>query len=154
MKWLAFDATLSLDVNTTNQLQDLGAAGTLSAGIYVRVHADGSLIMQAGTNTGFWLDGTFDLEVGTEGLIITTTANLKAKVAGTTILNLGATGALLINASGIAAKIALTAGTGSSTGGTGFSFGGAFVFELNTTSQAIAQIKNVTVNLAAGPSFA
>jgi hypothetical protein len=52
----------------------------------------------------------FDLEVGTNGLIVATTADFLAQIGGSTIFRLHAQGALLINASGIAAKIVPSAG--------------------------------------------
>jgi len=62
-----------------------------------------------------------------------------------------ADGVLLIDHLGIAAHIELSLDGDPSIGGTGFSFHGAFIFELNTTDQYIAQIGGVDVNLAAGP---
>ena len=147
-----FNASFTLELNTTDHAVDLGLGGDpdLVSGIYARVHADGTLGFLV-ANTGFVLDGVFDLEVDTNGLIITTEADFIARVAGTDILKLNAVGFLLINASGIAAKIDLTLGTGADTSGTGFSLGGTFTFELNTTNQFFGTINGVNVNLAAGP---
>src|SRR5262249_14275162 len=79
----AFSATLTLELNTTNQAQDLNGDGTtdLVAGIYARVHADGTLALQtsAGT-TGLFLVGTFDLAVGTVGFSLAANAKLEAPV--------------------------------------------------------------------------
>ncbi len=141
-----FNATLSLQVNTTNT-----AVGALPAGVYVRLHADGDLSFQTPSQTGLLLHGLFDLEVGSNGLSIAAVSQLRAQVAGVTILQFQANGALLINASGIAASISVTLGSLSPSSGSGFTMGGAFTFALNTTSQAIAQIGGVNVNLAAGP---
>src|SRR5207237_8721799 len=60
-----FNATLTLQVNTTNQ-----AVGGLQAGVYVRVHANGDLSFQTPSQTGLLLRGLFDLEVGSNGLAI------------------------------------------------------------------------------------
>lgn len=146
-----FDASFTFELNTTNQAVDFDGDGTvdLVAGIYARVHADGDLGFQVASGTGFLLRGAFDLEVGSNGLTVAAAADLLAQAGGQTILKLGAVGALLINSSGIAAKISLSVGGGASTGGSGFSFGGTFTFELNTTGQAIAQIGGVNVNLSA-----
>ena len=121
---------------------------TVAAGFYVRVHADGSLVLAGdGGSTGLFLNGAFDLEVGTPGLSVAATANLEIKVAGTDVLNLGATGALLINANGIAAYINLSLNAGAITGGTGFTLSGSFTLAVNTTSSPITQIGGITVNL-------
>ncbi|MCC6235017.1 MAG: calcium-binding protein, partial [Verrucomicrobiales bacterium] len=148
-----FAASLSLEVNTTNQAVDLdpGVAGPeLQAGVYVRVAASG--LLGFGVNgTGFYLNGGFFLEVGTRGLIIAANALLEARVSNQKILGLNAVGALLIGQGGIAAKIQLTLGAGASASTSSFSFGGTFLFELNTTGQAITTVGTTTVNLAAGP---
>ena len=107
--------------------------------------------LQASGGNGLYLVGIFDLSVGNTGLSIAAAAKLEARVLGQTILKLDAVGALLINDQGIAAKIGLTLGTGASAGGVGFSFGGTFTLELNTTSRAIAEIGGITVSLLAGP---
>jgi hypothetical protein len=147
------NAALSLEVNTTNGAVDLDGDGQndLESGVYARIHADGQLGFQVGGNTGFLLDGVFDVEVGTNGLLVAADADFLAQVAGLTIFRLKAVSALLINGSGIAAKIGLSLGANASTGGSGFSFGGSFTFEINTTGNSVPQIGSVTVNLAPGP---
>ena len=151
-----FDAVMSLEVNTSGLWVDLNGnglddAGDLEAGFYARIHADGDLSLQAGGNTGFKLDGLFDLEVGLNGLMVAAEADFLAQVAGQTILKLHADSELLINHLGIAAHIELSVDANASTDGTGFSLNGLFIFELNTTSQAITHIGGVYVGLAAGP---
>src|SRR4030095_8848595 len=108
----AFSASLSLEVNTTKQAVDLDGNGSTdrAAGIYVRVHAEGTLSFATG-NTGLFIFRLFDISVGTTGLSIAANGKLQAKVGGTNILQLDAVGALLITNRGIAAKIGLTFGS-------------------------------------------
>ncbi|MDP1580398.1 MAG: calcium-binding protein, partial [Candidatus Didemnitutus sp.] len=144
-----FTATFRLEVNTTSIEKSFtfgGSTQTLSAGIYVRLKATGSIFIGT-ASTGFLLSGTFFLEVGTAGLIISATATLKLQIANTEIISFTANGALLIGPSGIAAKITITLGVQSPL----FTLAGSLLFEVNTTGSAIATIGLNTVNLPAGP---
>ncbi|HAM70036.1 MAG TPA: hypothetical protein DCM86_00140, partial [Verrucomicrobiales bacterium] len=141
-----FSANLTLQVNTTGK-----AVAGLVAGVYVRVHADGDLSFQTADQTGLLLHGLFDLEVGTNGLSIAAAAQLRAQVLGVTILEFQSDGALLLNQYGIAASITVSIGSLAPSSGSGFTLGGDFSFQLNTTNQAIASIGGVAVNLAPGP---
>ncbi len=118
---------------------------------YFLIHADGSLSLQAGTETGFFLDGVFDMKLEAGGWLVAAEAELQAKVAGQTILNRSVTAALLVNDRGAAAKIVVNTGGGAALGGSGFAFGGTFVFELNTFGTRVVRIGSQAVDLEPGP---
>ncbi|MCG8701351.1 MAG: hypothetical protein MI922_25075, partial [Bacteroidales bacterium] len=147
-----FDAMMFLEVNTTGEAVDIDgdSVNDLKAGVYVRIHAEGSLSLQLASQTGFLLDGMFDLEMGTNGLMVAAEAQFQAIVGGQTILEMGATGALLITPAGIASRIELSTGAGADIGGNGFNFDASFILQVNTTGQAVSTIADVTVNLEAG----
>jgi hypothetical protein len=118
---------------------------------YIQIHADGALSLQAGTDTGFFLDGVFDMELDATGWVVTANAELQAKVAGQTILNHSVTAALLVNDRGAAARIVVSTDGGAELGGSGFAFGGTFLFELNTFSTRVVRIGSQAVDLEPGP---
>jgi hypothetical protein len=138
------ELTLTIPNTPYGEIEGLGT-------FYILIHADGSLSLQASTSTGFFLNGVFDMRLDAWGLLVTANAELEARVAGQTILHMGATGALLINNWGIAAKIELTLDAGADLAGVGFSLGGTFILELNTTENRVGRIGDTTVNLAPGP---
>ena len=142
-----FDVTFSLEANTTGIAVDVGGE-TLTAGPYIRVHADGDLSFQLSGGNGFLLRGLFDLAIGATGLEVAASGLLKVQAGGITVFEFSLTAAaLLINGSGIAAKIELGSSPISLTG---FVLSGGFAFELNTTGAAIGSIAGSSVNLAAG----
>ena len=133
----SFNATFTLQINTSNQERTIGGV-TLEAGIYARIYASGSLILGAGSDTGFVLDGSFYLSVGTIspgniGLVVAATANLKLRVGGVDIITLTANGFLAIGTQGIAAKINLS----SSITLPGVSFSVTARLLLNTSGSAV-----------------
>ncbi|MET0263637.1 MAG: hypothetical protein ABW223_12110, partial [Rariglobus sp.] len=144
-----FGASFTFQVNTTNEVQVFGTgpnAVTLEAGIYARVAADGYLALGAGVPTGsnytgLYLQGSFLLEVGSNGLLVTASATLYFKVSGSSLFNVAADGFLLINQNGIAANIKLSFNVS----GTGFAFTATAVLMLNTMGEQI------TVRVRDGP---
>lgn len=145
----ASGVSLIFEVNTTGTEVRPTAGDPLPAGVYARMHADGLLSFEV-NQTGFSLDGTFDLEVGSNGLIVTTEATLLARVAGETLFRFNAEGALLIGGGGIAGRIGLTL-QGGPPEGDGYRFDAGFLFEINTDTQGVDRIADQQVDLAAGP---
>jgi hypothetical protein len=144
----SLEAIFLLEVNTTGLAHpDLN----LEAGTYVRIWADGELLL-APADTGFKLDGDFFFEMSEQGLLIDTEADLVAMVAGSPILKLYASGQLRIDGSGLAGRIKLEAGSEAVlSSGTIWSFGGTFLLEVNLTDAEVIMIGDTQVNLPMGP---
>ncbi len=163
----SFNGSFVLEVNTTDVQQVVpigsttttitaGPNGSTSGSSYVEVYAHGALILGTKSN-GFALTGDFFLAIGTDGLYVSTNVSFTASIGGSTLFALGASGVMEVTSSGLAASFTLTAsGGGNPTFGmsNAFSFNGEFLFQINTTNNAVdTTIGNTPLNLPSGFYF-
>ncbi len=123
----------------------------LPAGPYAQVGITGTLILGLASGTSFTMVGNFVLTTTATETAVSASSTLTAELGGVTLFSMQADGALVMSANGIAARIVLGSGGSSGLSGDGFTFTGYFTLEVNTTTQAVAEINAVTVNLAPGP---
>lgn len=147
--------TFGIALNTTNAAVSdiLGVLVNLPAGPFVHLSiSDGSM-----TVAGQLIEGNFDFELTASGgtTVVAVTAeitSLKFTANGGTLIELTGSGAMLFTSGGVAAQIGLGLPNGfTSSIGLAFEPGVAFTLQLNTTSQAVTQILDTTVDLPAGP---
>jgi hypothetical protein len=156
--------TFTLQINTTGAAQQVGGVNIPAgpgesgspAGVYFQMSVTNAKLILGGTDpnatTALSLEGNFYLTISSNGIAISTSANVFLKVAGVTLFSFSESGALLINGNGIAAKISLSI----TSGGTGNQFSFVqmtFVLEVNSTNAAVPMINDQAVNLAAGRYF-
>lgn len=149
-----FGGIFTFQLNTTGKAIDDLVGNTqlmLSSGDYFEIYVNGSLGLgtsNTSASTGLFLNGTFYLTIGSNGLAIAATANLTATFDGATLLSLGASGGLVLTSNGLAGAITLTIGNGNSNplSGTGFSFNGTFTLQVNTTGTTYYFWSNGTVS--------
>jgi Ca2+-binding RTX toxin-like protein len=137
-----FDGTFSFFVNTTTVARTIGSLN-VAAGPSVRLLIDGYMQLMVGGVEAFKLGrGTFSLEAGTDGFLVTIDADVPIRVGAITLFTLHTTGALLINGQGLAAKLVLTPLNPNSLAGAGFRFGPStsFTLEINTTTSAFSVV--------------
>lgn len=118
----------------------------------VTIRVDGSLVVFGQT-----LEGAFVFErIGT-GIEATTSVSvtiskLELTAGGTSILEVSGSGLLLLNTDGLAGTASLTLVHGPAAPvGVSFGNGTTFSLALNNTTQTVAAIAGVAVNLPAGP---
>ncbi len=148
-------ANARVRLNPTTGLPVPGALEnvTLAARSFAVV-ATGSLSFTA-SGGSFVLQGRFELSLAAnQSLLVAATAVANLQLGGRSIFALSVNGGLVITNQGIAASIAVNLQAGSTTNSNyGFNFGtgASFLLQINTTSQAVARIGGVVVNLPAGP---
>lgn len=121
----SLNAQFTLEVNTTDSAVEINGH-SLEAGPFVRVHADGRMVVG-----GFSIDGFFDFVANNSGILIAVDAQLQVGPIGA--LHVGGELGLLRN--GIYARLSLGLGGGDTVGGgsIGFDLNGSFELQLNTT---------------------
>ena len=163
----SFNGSFVLEVNTTQvqQVVPIGSStttitagpnGSTTGSSYVEVYAHGALILGTKSN-GFALTGDFFLAIATDGLYVSTAVSFTATIGGSNLFSLGASGVMEITSSGLAASFTLTASGGGNPTfamNNAFSFSGEFLFQINTTNNAVdTTIGTTTLNLPSGFYF-
>lgn len=162
----AFSGTFTLQVNTTGVQQTIGSVmipagpgANATPGPYFQMFGNATLALgttDTTSSTGVFLSGTFYLLIGSNGLTVAANGTLTATVDGSTLLSMQASGALLIISSGsnpgMAGELTLAYNGSSPLDGSGFSFGGTFNLEVNTTGVAqTVPLGSSTIVISAGP---
>ena len=149
-----FSGNFTLQANTTGQSVNLGtsqnpitvnagpgAAGS-PAGPYFQLFINGTLMLGAANSSapgsGLFINGSFYLSVGLNGLTIAANGTLTATLGQTTLLSMTASGVLIITTSGgnagLAGELSLSfSANNNPLAGSGFSFSGTFNLQVNTT---------------------